>query len=265
MANHSQVIGALEKAMQTRDPALAAHSAAVAELAVEIATVAGLGGADIELVQTAAMLHDIGRLALPDWSQLAGFKLDDADWFTIWAHPDVGADLLEALGTEPTVVEAVRAHHERLDGRGYPRQLETEEIPDMARIIAVAEAFDALVASDGYRTPVSSFAALRELRRVAGTQLDRECVEGLAAVLGSRSGRHDRDRTTAALRHRCEVDGRSVSPVNGVAELRQEVVGRREEVEPVRAVVHRHDPARVQPLNDRVRLVSVGGQAATHR
>jgi HD-GYP domain-containing protein (c-di-GMP phosphodiesterase class II) len=101
----------------------------------------------------------------------------------IQRHPELGAEMLRDLGMYGPVAEIVMAHHERIDGRGYPRGLPADEIPEIAKIIAVAEVYDTLTAADTYRTRMSSFEALRELRRVAGSQLDSGYVEVLAGLL----------------------------------------------------------------------------------
>ncbi|HEX6945458.1 MAG TPA: HD domain-containing phosphohydrolase, partial [Casimicrobiaceae bacterium] len=105
---------------------------------------------------------------------------------TIRRHPTIGADLLRDVGMYGPVAEIVRSHHERWDGRGYPDGLEGEEIPEIARIVAVAEVYDTLTAPDTYRTPLTSFEALNELRRVAGKQLDPAIVESFAMLLAGR-------------------------------------------------------------------------------
>jgi HD-GYP domain-containing protein (c-di-GMP phosphodiesterase class II) len=112
-----------------------------------------------------------------------GRTLTEQDWHTIRQHPEMGADLLRDLGIYGPVAEIVRAHHERVDGRGYPDGLSADEIPEIAKIVAVAEVYDTLTADDTYRTPVSSFEALTELRRVAGTQVEARYVEALADLL----------------------------------------------------------------------------------
>jgi HD-GYP domain-containing protein (c-di-GMP phosphodiesterase class II) len=101
----------------------------------------------------------------------------------IQRHPELGAEMMRDLGMYGPVAEIVLAHHERIDGRGYPSGLPPEQIPEIAKIIAVAEVYDTLTAADTYRTRMSSFEALRELRRVAGTQLDAGYVEVLAGLL----------------------------------------------------------------------------------
>ena len=115
-----------------------------------------------------------------------GRTLTEQDWETIRRHPVMGADMLRDLGVYGPVAEIVRAHHERIDGRGYPDGLAGDDIPEIAKIVAVAEVYDTLTADDTYRTPVSSFEALTELRRVSGTQLEGRYVEALAEELAGR-------------------------------------------------------------------------------
>jgi putative nucleotidyltransferase with HDIG domain len=136
-----------------------------------------------ELAHTAGLLHDIGNFALSDRVFERGRVLTDEDWDAIRQHPVLGADMLRDLGLYGPVAEIVRAHHERVDGRGYPDRLKADQIPELAKILAVAEVYDTLTAHDTYRTPVSSFQALTELRRVAGSQLDADYVEALSRVL----------------------------------------------------------------------------------
>ena len=112
-----------------------------------------------------------------------GRTLTEDDWIAIQRHPELGADKLKDLGLDGPVAEIVLTHHERIDGRGYPRGLPGDQIPEIAKIIAVAEVYDTLTASDTYRTRMSSFEALRELRRVADSQLDSRYVEVLAQLL----------------------------------------------------------------------------------
>jgi HD-GYP domain-containing protein (c-di-GMP phosphodiesterase class II) len=128
-------------------------------------------------------MHDVGRALLPEGATLPGMTPSPDEWRAIRRHPELGAQLLHSLGP---IAEAVRSHHERPDGRGYPRGLRGDEIPEVARIVAVAEVYDTLTTGDHQRPPLSSFRALVELRRVSGTQLDARYVEALASVLAGR-------------------------------------------------------------------------------
>jgi putative nucleotidyltransferase with HDIG domain len=177
------VLAGLLRALDTRDGRAARHAAAVARFAGDMAAEVGMTPDEQELAHTAGLLHDIGHFALSDRVAERGRTLTDEDWTAIQRHPELGADMLRDLGMYGPVGEIVLAHHERIDGRGYPSGLTGEEIPEIAKIIAVAEVYDTLTASDTYRTRMSSFEALRELRRVAGTQLDADYVEVLAGLL----------------------------------------------------------------------------------
>jgi putative nucleotidyltransferase with HDIG domain len=177
------VLAGLMRSLDIRDGRAARHAAAVARFSREIAERVGMTPAECELAHTAGLLHDIGHFALSDRVAERGRTLTDEDWMAIQQHPELGADMLRDLGMYGPVAEIVLAHHERVDGRGYPRGLSAEEIPEIAKIISVAEVYDTLTASDTYRTRMSSFEALNELRRVAGTQLEARYVEELAELL----------------------------------------------------------------------------------
>jgi putative nucleotidyltransferase with HDIG domain len=177
------VLAGLMRSMDIRDQRSARHAAAVARFARDMAQVVGMDPHECELAHTAGLLHDIGHFALSDRVAERGRTLTEEDWTAIQRHPVLGADMLKDLGIYGPVAEIVLAHHERIDGRGYPSGRSADEIPEIAKIIAVAEVYDTLTASDTYRTRMSSFEALRELRRVAGSQLDARYVEVLAELL----------------------------------------------------------------------------------
>jgi putative nucleotidyltransferase with HDIG domain len=177
------VLAGLIRSLDVRDERAARHAAAVAGFARDIASAVGMSDADVELAHTAGLLHDIGHFALSDRVTERGRTLTEEDWAAIHRHPEIGADLLRDLGMYGPVAELVLSHHERIDGRGYPRGLTGDQIPELAKIIAVAEVYDTLTAGDTYRTRMSSFEAIRELRRVSGTQLDAHYVEVFAQLL----------------------------------------------------------------------------------
>jgi putative nucleotidyltransferase with HDIG domain len=177
------VLAGLMRSLDIRDQRAARHAAAVAQFARDIARAVGMTAAECELAHTAGLLHDIGRFALSDRVAERGRTLTEEDWTAIQRHPELGADMLRDLGMYGPVAEIIIAHHERIDGRGYPAGLDGEEIPELAKIISVAEVYDTLTAADTYRTRMSSFEALNELRRVSGSQLDGRYVEVLAELL----------------------------------------------------------------------------------
>ncbi len=177
------VLAGLVRSLDVRDGRAARHAAAVARFAKDMAAQLGMDAQEQELAHTAGLLHDMGHFALSDRVHERGRTLTDEDWVAIQRHPELGADMLRDLGMYGPVAEIILAHHERIDGRGYPNNLLGEEIPEIAKIIAVAEVYDTLTAKDTYRTQMSSFEALNELRRVAGSQLDSHYVEVLASLL----------------------------------------------------------------------------------
>ena len=206
------VLSSLVRALDRRDGRTARHSAAVAAFARDIALECGMSQRDAELAHTAGLLHDIGRFALPDRVMERHGTLTQDDWESIHQHPEIGADLLRDLGVYGPVAEIVRAHHERIDGRGYPRRLKGDEIPEIARIVAVAEVYDTLTTQDTYRDRMTSFQAMTELRRVAGRQLDERFVEALASLLSGR-GMVYRHAETADFDTELAIEGRIADSV----------------------------------------------------
>jgi putative nucleotidyltransferase with HDIG domain len=171
------MLSAMLRTLDLRDQMTARHSAAVARYSRAIAQRAGYSRRDQELVHIAALLHDIGKFILPDRILQANVPLTEEDWMLIRRHPQQGARVVSALDGYGPVAEIILAHHERIDGKGYPRGISGDDIPEMARIISVADTYDVMTARDSYRAPVSSFEAIQELKRVAGAQLDARFVE----------------------------------------------------------------------------------------
>jgi putative nucleotidyltransferase with HDIG domain len=177
------VLVSMIETLALRDRMTARHSAAVARYAAAMADALGWPRQQRELAHTAGLLHDIGKFAFPDSILLADARLTEEQREVVKAHPGDGARLLRRLDGYAPVADVVLSHHERWDGAGYPRGLAGEAIPGAARVIAVADTYDVLTARDSYRKPVSSEAALAELRRVAGRQLDPELVEVFAGLV----------------------------------------------------------------------------------
>jgi putative nucleotidyltransferase with HDIG domain len=177
------VLSAMLRTLDLRDQMTARHSAAVARYSRAIAQRAGYSRQEEELVHIAALLHDIGKFILPDRILKANVPLTDEDWMLIRRHPQQGARVVASLEGYGPVAEIILAHHERIDGKGYPRGLVGDEIPELARIISVADTYDVMTARDSYRTPMSSYDAIQELRRVAGKQLDARFVEVFIELL----------------------------------------------------------------------------------
>jgi putative nucleotidyltransferase with HDIG domain len=177
------VLTAMLRTLSMRDQMTARHSAAVARYARAIAEAAGCTPEEQDLAHTAGLLHDIGKFILPDHILLADSKLDDDDWQLIRMHPYQGAKVVREVEGYGPVADIIWCHHERIDGRGYPRGLAGDDIPLIARMISIADTYDVMTSRDSYRNPVSSAEAIAELRRVAGAQLDAELVEIFIQVL----------------------------------------------------------------------------------
>ncbi len=180
------VLSALLRTLDLRDRMTARHSAAVAYYSQAIAKRAGYSTREGELVHIAALLHDIGKFILPDRILKADAPLSEEDWMLIRRHPQQGARVVGSLDGYGPVAEVIIAHHERIDGSGYPRGLRGHEIPELARIISVADTYDVMTARDSYRSPVSTYEAIKELRRAAGTQLEPRFVAIFIQLLEGR-------------------------------------------------------------------------------
>jgi putative nucleotidyltransferase with HDIG domain len=179
-------VGLLSTVLQTlsmRDAMTARHSAAVARYSREVARMLGVSDRERDLIHTAALLHDIGKFIFPDSILFADRKLTDDEWEIVKLHPEQGAKLVRRIEGYGPVAEIIHSHHERVDGRGYPAGISRESIPLGARIIAVADTYDVMTSRDSYRRRVSSEAAIMELRRVAGSQLDPIVVETFVAMI----------------------------------------------------------------------------------
>ncbi|HJQ74996.1 MAG TPA: HD-GYP domain-containing protein, partial [Gaiellaceae bacterium] len=160
---------ALSATVDARDTYTAGHSRRVAASSRIIAQELGLAGEELDYVGQAALLHDIGKIAVPDAVLLKEGPLSAAEWTVMRSHPEEGARIIERLGYLDDVVPGIRYHHERPDGRGYPDGLLGDEIPLAARIIHVADALDAMTTSRVYRAAMTLEAATSEIRRGRGT------------------------------------------------------------------------------------------------
>jgi len=181
---------------------------AVARYAQALACRVGLSEEESALVHTAALLHDLGKLSFPDRILSGAEPLSEEDWLLIRRHPMEGARVIGEVDGLTAVADLVLAHHERVDGRGYPRGLSGAEVPPLARLMAVADCFDAMTGRDTYRTPLSPAEAVVELERVAGTQLDADFVRPFVELL-------DSGRPAGARRGRFGLRGRTAEESGG--------------------------------------------------
>jgi diguanylate cyclase (GGDEF)-like protein/putative nucleotidyltransferase with HDIG domain len=173
----------LAKAVDARDTYTGSHSTRVAELGAWIAARLGLDAEKVELTRLAGSLHDLGKLAIPEEILRKPGPLTPPERLVLERHSQIGFRMLESLGVDP-VAEWVLRHHERWDGTGYPDGLQGEEIPLGARIIFVADAYDAMTSDRSYQGRLTPEEAVAELERCAGSQFDPEIVAVVAREFG---------------------------------------------------------------------------------
>jgi putative nucleotidyltransferase with HDIG domain len=178
----------LSATVDARDAYTAGHSRRVQQLSLAIGRELGLSQAELELLGHAALFHDIGKLGIPDAILLKPSSLTDEEWVIMASHAAEGASIINRLGFLSDAVPAIRHHHERFDGQGYPDGLSGEDIPLGARIIHVADAFDSMLTTRVYRPARPAQDALQELRRMSGSQFCPRCVGALDAIVEMEMG-----------------------------------------------------------------------------
>ena len=190
----------LSATVDARDSYTAGHSRRVQQLALAIGRELGLSQAELDLLGHAALFHDIGKLAIPDAILLKPASLTPDEWSLMQRHAEEGARIIDRLGFLNDAVPAIRHHHERFDGTGYPDRLAGEDIPLGARIIHVADALDSMLTTRIYRAARPAAEALQELRTSAGTQFCPRCVNALERILPleALAGETDRPRLSVA-------------------------------------------------------------------
>lgn len=188
---------ALANAIEARDSYLHGHCERLAAVAVRLAELKGLSPEEIETVRLGAIVHDVGKIGIPDRVLLKPGPLDEEERAIIETHTLIGDKLLEPLDLLEAARPAVRHHHERWDGLGYPDGLAAEGIPVAARIVAVADSVEAMTSRSLYRSPLSAVEVVAELRRCSGEQWDPEIV--LLALQLIESGELDLSQGTMRL------------------------------------------------------------------
>jgi len=169
-------------ALESKDPYLKGHSARVSLYTGELASLMGLGSTDIVLFSRAGMLHDLGKLVILDNILRKPRQLTEEEFELIRSHPVVGDKILKPLRFLSCEAKAVRHHHERYDGKGYPDGLKGEDIPLIARVVTVADAFDAMTSDRPYRAKWPIATAIEEVVRGARTQFDPVVAEAFIAI-----------------------------------------------------------------------------------
>jgi putative nucleotidyltransferase with HDIG domain len=185
---------AMVRALDSRDNYTAGHSAAVAVYARDIAREAGLPEEDVTEIHLAALVHDIGKIGLRAELLEKRSALDDDEWAEMREHPAIGARILAEVEDYSDIALIVRSHHERWDGAGYPDGLAGHAIPRLARIIAVADSYNAMTTNRPYRAAMSTERAIQQLELGKGTQFEAPIVDAFLAVLERETELYQRGR-----------------------------------------------------------------------
>ena len=180
---YEATVGSLIQAVETKDYYTRGHSERVAKASVMIAQQLGMREDRLEMLRYAGMLHDVGKLGVPTKLLQKTGPLDDTEFAAIKLHPTRGFEMVNGISFLEEATQGIRHHHERVDGRGYPDGLAGDKIPEFARLIAVADAFDSMTSTRSYRGARSVDAAIRELTRWAGTQFDPAIVGALVRAV----------------------------------------------------------------------------------
>ncbi len=176
-------MASLSATVDARDAYTGGHSRRVQQLALAIGRELGLTQAELDVLEHAALFHDIGKLAVPDTVLLKPSRLSGSEWGLMRRHAAEGARIIDRLGFLTDAVPAIRHHHERFDGRGYPDGLAGQDIPLGARIIQVADALDSMLTTRIYRAARPAHEVLAELARGSGTQFCPRCVDAIGRLL----------------------------------------------------------------------------------
>jgi putative nucleotidyltransferase with HDIG domain len=185
---HLGTMAALADAVEARDAYTGGHCKRVSDYAVRLARAADLADAEVEEIRFGALIHDIGKIGISDGVLGKVTKLTEEEWRHMQSHTLIGERIVAQLPVSPIVRDIIAYHHERYNGTGYPQGLRGEAIPVPARIVGVADVFEAVSSGRVYRAPLTADEAMAELRRVAGTQLDPHLVELFLGVLEAEGG-----------------------------------------------------------------------------
>jgi len=175
--------------LKVKDREARGHNLRVARLCVSIGRQMSMSASELRVLARAGLMHDIGKLGIPEAVLEKHSPLDESEWILMRTHPEMGLTLLDRAGQSSREVLAVLYHHERLDGSGYPYGLMAESIPMEARIVAVADTYDALTSDRPYRTACSPREARRVLVEEAGCRLDAKAVTALFHALDDERGK----------------------------------------------------------------------------
>jgi len=181
-------LSALTSAIDAKDSYTRGHSERVTELSIRLAQYCGVAAEEVEKIKLGGLLHDIGKIGIPEGILNKPGRLDEHEFEIIKSHPDLGVRIMGKVEFLESIVPIISFHHERYDGKGYPDGLIGEDIPILARIVSVVDTFDAMTTDRPYRKAMTTEAALAEIERCAGTQFDPEIAAHFVRMIKSESG-----------------------------------------------------------------------------
>jgi len=179
-----RVVQSMVRSIEAKDHYTRGHSDRVSEYAGKIAKAIGFSDEQVEMLERAAQLHDIGKLGIHEDVLNKKSALSDSEWDLVHQHPAVGEEILKPIFLDEGMLAVVRSHHERFDGKGYPDGLKADQINIFAQIVSVADSYDAMTSSRSYRVGLSKEEAIKRLREGCGSQFNPKIVEAFIKVLG---------------------------------------------------------------------------------
>ena len=172
-----QTAESLADAIEKRDPYTGGHTQRVTTYSLSTAKYLPLKPAELKWLKISAVLHDIGKIGIDDQILRKPDRLNPEEFNEIKRHANMGAEIINHIKQLKNIIPGIKYHHEKLDGTGYPEGLKAEKIPIIAKIVAVADTFDAMTTDRSYRKGMSKELAVKELKKCSGTQLDQNVVE----------------------------------------------------------------------------------------
>ncbi len=186
-SHRSEFIKTILNTLHEKNPREQAHSIRVSTICTEIGKQLGMKKSELNLLEAISSLHDIGKIAIDEAILNKPGKLTPEEWDVIKKHPEIGYRIISTAPEYYEIAEDILSHHEHFNGKGYPRGLKADEIPLRARIISIADAFDAMISRRTYREPMTKEAAINEIKRCSGTQFDPELVTIFESIMSDQN------------------------------------------------------------------------------